>query len=480
LSEHFAEIGIEEALNLGASYVDIRFFITEDEQISVKDGKSERAEFSFGKGFGLRVVTDGGWGFSGSNSLDADEIRSAAGLAVKIAKASAQLKRRDVELCPCDTVEASYETKVKVDPFKVPEEDILDILLSSGSTIKTQSSRIKTSHGLFRAQRQRKYFASSEGSRIAQTIVWCGGGVYGVATRNGEVQRRSYPAFDGCFNTGGFEAFEAMDLNSNSERVGREAVELLNARGCPSETMTLLLGPEQMWLQIHESCGHPTELDRALGTEVDSAGASFLTPDMLNDFKYGSKEVNLVIDSTVEGGLGTFGFDDEGVPAKRAHLVKEGLFVGYQTSRDTAPRIGSDESTGSVRSMHGIDLPIIRMTNINLQPGNWRRDELIDDTKKGILIDTIRSWSIDDLRLNFQFGCEMGAMIEKGETREMVRNPTYTGITYEFWKGCDASSRDDWRMLGTPGCGKGRPGQSMYVGHGCGTTRFRNVRVGIL
>jgi len=480
LYEDLTEICLNESSNLGASYMDIRFFTTEDEQISVKDDKPERVEFSFRKGLGIRVLVNSVWGFAGTNSFGVDEVKETAGLAVKIAKASALLKRDNVELCPCDVVEASYETTVKIDPFTIPEADIMDILLSSGSTIRAQSRYIKTSHGLFRAQRQKKYFASSEGSRIHQTIVWCGGGVYGVASRNGEIQRRSYPAFDGCFNTGGFEVFEALDLNANSERVGKEAGELLDAQRCPNEITTLVLGPEQMWLQIHESCGHPTELDRALGAEVDSAGMSFLTPDMLNSFMYGSKEVNLVIDSMTEGGLGTAGFDDEGVAAKRTFLVKEGLFVGYQSSRDTASKIGSLESTGSVRSMYGTDLPIIRMTNINLLPGDWRRDELIEDTKEGILIDTIRSWSIDDLRLNFQFGCEMGAMIQNGETREMVKNPTYTGITYEFWRGCDASSKDDWRMLGTPGCGKGRPGQSMYVGHGSGTTRFRNVRVGVL
>jgi TldD protein len=199
---------------------------------------------------------------------------------------------------------------------------------------------------------------------------------------------------------------------------------------------------------------------------------------MLNNFAYGSKEVNLILDSTIEGGLGTFGYDDEGVAAKKQYLVREGEFVGYQTSRDTAQEIGGNESTGSMRSMYGDDLPIIRMTNINLLPGDWSKDEILSDTKKGILVDTIKAWSIDDKRLNFQFGCEVGKSIENGEIKRLVKNPTYTGITPEFWNGCDASAYDDWRMMGTPGCGKGRPGQSMYVGHGSGTTRFRDVRVG--
>ena len=479
LSEELAEICLEQAGKLGSSYADIRFFNTEDEQISVKDGNSERAEYSYFADFGVRVIMDGAWGFAGSRHIDPAEVKQETVEAVKMAEASASIKRGEVELCECEAVEAEYTTRFRVDPFEVPAEDIIDALIAADSNVRAQSKYIKTSYALFRAQRQRKYFASSEGSRINQTIVWCGGSVYGVASRNGEVQRRSYPAFDGSYNTGGYEVFEAFNLVENSERIGREAAELLDAKPCPSGVTDLILGPEQTWLQIHESCGHPTELDRALGSEIDLAGASFLKPEMLRRFRYGSEAVNLVSDSTVEGGLGTFGFDDEGVPAKRAPLVEEGVFVGYQTSRETARRMGFEESTSSMRCTHGFNPPIIRMTNINLLPGDWKRDEIIEDTGDGVLMDTIRSWSIDENRLNFQFGTELGILVEGGELKEMVKNPSYTGITYEFWRGCDATAEDDWRMMGTAGCGKGRPGQSMYVGHGCGTTRFRNVRVGI-
>jgi TldD protein len=479
-NEDLAEMSIEEATKQGATYADVRFFKTEEEQMTVKDRNPERVEFGYGTDFGLRVIMNGAWGFAGSNHVSSRDVRDAVSRAVKIAKASALTKKDDVKLCDVQSLEANYKTEILEDPLKVPTEDILDILIETNKTMKEQGTAIKMTYSLFRGMKQEKYFANSEGSRISQTIVWSGGGMYCVASRNSEVQKRSYPAFDGCFNTGGFEVFMEMDMINNARRVGKEALSLLDAVPCPKGEKTLLLGPEQVWLQIHESCGHPTELDRALGSEVDSAGTSFLRTDMLNKFRYGSDEVNLVADSTTKRGLGTFGYDDEGVPSKKIYLIKEGMFVGYQSSRETAQKIGLEECSSSMRCMHGNDLPIVRMSNINLLPGDWTRDEIIDDTKDGVLMDTTRSWSIDQERLNFQFGTEIGYIVRKGELSEMIKNPTYTGITYEFWRNCDASGKDDWKIFGTPGCGKGNPSQSMYVGHGCGTSRFSKIRVGIV
>jgi len=255
---------------------------------------------------------------------------------------------------------------------------------------------------------------------------------------------------------------------------------LFDAEKCPSGEMDLILTGDQLALQIHESCGHPTELDRVLGTEADYAGTSFLTPEKIGNFMYGSEKVTLVADATVPHGLGSFGYDDEGTRAKKAYLVKEGLFVGYQSSRETAVELNLGESSGGMRADSPLALPLIRMTNINLLPGDWKAEDVIEDTKDGVLLMTNRSWSIDDRRVNFQFGTEIGWRIKNGSKENMVKNPTYMGVTPQFWGSCDAISKDDWIMHGVPNCGKGVPSQVMYVGHGCGTARFRKVRVGLM
>jgi TldD protein len=244
--------------------------------------------------------------------------------------------------------------------------------------------------------------------------------------------------------------------------------------------MTLVIDSSQMALQVHESCGHPIELDRVLGMEASFAGTSFLTVDKLDRLQYGSEQVNIDADATAPGGLGTFGYDDEGVPAQNVPIVEAGRFVGYLTSRETAPIIGR-RSTGASRAAGWNVIPLIRMTNINLRPGAaGTLDDLIADTSDGLFVSTNRSWSIDDRRLNFQFGTQVGWRIRKGRLAEMVKNPTYTGITPQFWGSCDAiCDAGEWRLWGVPNCGKGEPMQTHRVGHGSAPARFRKVRVGV-
>ena len=231
---------------------------------------------------------------------------------------------------------------------------------------------------------------------------------------------------------------------------------------------------------MHESCGHPVELDRVLGTEASFAGTSFLTLEKLGRFHYGSEQVNLVADATVPGALGSFAYDDEGVPGQRTEIVREGLFCGYLSSRETAAQIEGD-SSGAMRADGWNRLPLIRMTNINLEPGDWTLDELIADTKRGLFLGTNTSWSIDDQRLNFQFGTEVAYRIEDGELGELMRNATYTGVTPQFWGSCDAvCDADHWQVWGVPNCGKGEPMQTARVGHGVAPARFRDVRVGVM
>jgi TldD protein len=308
-----------------------------------------------------------------------------------------------------------------------------------------------------------------------------GAGIEATAVDESEVQARSYPnSWGGQFVTGGFEAVRALQLPDHGQEIAEQAVALLKAPQCPSGEMTLVLDATQVALQLHESCGHPTELDRVLGTEASYAGTSFLTTDKLGHFRYGSELVNIDADATAPGGLGTFGYDDEGVPAQRAPLVESGVLTGYLTSRETAPTIGR-QSMGSARAWSWNLIPLIRMTNINLRPRDaGSLEDLIADTRDGIFMATNKSWSIDDRRLNFQFGDQIGWLIRDGRLTQMVRNPTYTGITPQFWGSCDAiGSQSAYTIWGIPNCGKGEPGQVGHVGHGAAPARFRNVKVGV-
>jgi len=473
--------GLEEAAKAGASYADVRVGDIVEENLTVKNGVLQEVRLIQAHGVGVRVITKGSWGFAGSVETTKKEVANVAQKAVAIARASAKVKRKAVLLKEAKAEKGKYSTPMKRDPFRIPLAEKARVLTEAERLLPQQSSLIKTSYAYFRALREKKLFISTEGAEIRQQITWCGGGISATALKNGEAQTRSYPSsFRGNFSTGGYEYFQYLKLAEHAEQTGKEAAQLVNAEKCPSKTTNVILTGNQLQLQVHESCGHPTELDRALGMEADYAGTSFLTPDKLGKFRYGSDLVNIVADATSPGGLGTFGYDDEGTRAKKVNLIKDGIFVGYQSSRETAEGLKLKESSGGMRSDSPLAIPLIRMTNVNLLPGKWKREEIIEGTQDGILMETNKSWSIDDRRLNFQFGTEIGWIIKHGSLEKMVKNPTYTGITPKFWGSCNAVSRDDWSMWGTPNCGKGVPGQVMYVGHGCGTARFEKTRVGLI
>ena len=267
---------------------------------------------------------------------------------------------------------------------------------------------------------------------------------------------------------------------AEAPRVAAEAIELLTAPACPSGKRDLILNGDQLALQIHESAGHPTELDRALGHELNFAGFSFMTPDQRGTLRYGSPLVNIVADSVTPGAVGTFGFDDEGVPAQRWHLVKDGIFTGYLDSRETAAALGLPAGHGCMRASGWNRVPIVRMVNVSLAPGDSSLEEIIADTEDGVLMESNRSWSIDHLRLNFQFGTEVGWEIRGGKRGRLLKNCTYQGRTPEFWGACDRiAGPDEWKMWGVLNCGKGQPGQVMETGHGCAPARFRGVNIGV-
>jgi len=471
---------LERALNtaqlLGAGYVDARLVATDEESIRTRNGAVRAVQRSQTTGLGVRVLVDGAWGFAGTSSADLKGAESAARSAVEIAKASASLKHRAVDLGTPVVHRATYVTPHQKDPLSVSLEDKVALLLAADAAMEMPKVAVRQASLV--SLRRKQVFASSEGSYIEQEIVEAGGGLEALAVDQGEVQQRSYPNSYGRNQaTAGYEFVESMDLVGQAPRVAEEAVMLLTAPLCPEEETTVILGPTQLALQVHESCGHPTELDRALGSEAAYAGTSFLMPDMLGDFRYGSDIVNLVADATVPGGLGTFGYDDEGVPAQCSYLVRDGVFVGYLMSRETAATLGM-ASNGAMRASGWDRIPLVRMTNINLEPGDWAFDDLLADSDGALYLEMNKSWSIDDKRLNFQFGTEVAYRVEGGRLGTLYRNAVYTGITPRFWGDCDAiCNRDHWAMWGTANCGKGQPGQVAHVGHGVAPARFRRVQV---
>ncbi len=471
-----AERALDIAQVRGASYADIRLEERRVESVSVKNGAVETLVKEDEQGFGVRALVDGAWGFASASVISGEEIDRIAAMAVAIARASALAKRESVELGPPLVSRGSYRTPVETDPFAITLEDKIKLLLDADAAMRA-AAPIAVAEGSLEWSRVRKTFASTEGSFVEQELVETGGGIVATAVADGDVEQRSWPnSFGRHQGTGGWEIVVGMDLVGNAPRMAEEAVALLTAPHCPSETTTVIIDPTQMALQVHESCGHAVELDRVLGMEAAYAGTSFLTPDK-RGMRYGSEHVTIVADATAPLGLGTYGWDDEGVPASRTPLVTRGEFVGYLSNRETAARFGLP-SNGTARAESWRHLPIIRMTNINLLPGEWKLEDLIAATDRGLYLVTNRSWSIDDRRLNFQFGTEIAWEIVNGKLGRMLKRPTYAGITPEFWGACDAVCRE-WAMWGTTNCGKGQPPQTMHVGHGTAAARFRNVRVGI-
>jgi TldD protein len=474
---------LKEAMDLlkkkGVDYADARRVRTTMELLVMKNGELEAGSVTESEGFGIRVLDGGAWGFSSSSDTSPGNVRRVAEQALAIAKASARVGDSRVVLDGQEPVVDVYRNQVEEDPFEVPLSEKLNILARSCEGM-SKVEEVKFATASMMSWRNDKTFVSTEGSDIEQTIIETGGGIAATALEGGERQTRSYPAsFRGDYGTVGFEFTRSLDLPGHAEKTAREAAELLKADECPSRNTTLIIGGTQLALQVHESCGHPIELDRVFGTEASYAGTSFLGVDKLGEFRYGSDIVNIVADATCAGGLGSFGYDDEGVPASRTDIVREGIFSGYLMSRETAPRIGL-RSNGTMRADGWNRIPLVRMTNINLLPGTGTLEEIIADTEDGIFVDSNKSWSIDQQRLNFQFGCEIAWEIKNGKFTRMLKNPVYTGITPEFWGSCDAvAGESEWHIWGIPSCGKGEPGQTAHVGHGTAPSRFRNVEVGV-
>ncbi len=481
--QYAAHWALNVATTRGATYADTRIVAHRSRALTTKNGKVGSASDTESVGMSVRVIADGAWGFAASDNLSRAAVEATAAQAVEIARASARVKQRDVVLAPEKPVSAEWTTPYKIDPLAMSVAQNIDLLLKVDSELRSVAG-ITLAETNLNFNREEQWFVSSEGADVHQTKYSTGAGYCAYAFAGNEIQKRSYPnSYGGQWQNKGYELIEELKLVENARRIAEEAVALHHADQCPEGTFDIILDSSQLGLQIHESIGHPIELDRVLGMEANFAGTSFLTLDKLRKLQYGSALVNVVADARQEHGpgLGTFAFDDEGVPAQCTPIITNGLFTGYLSSRETAHTIGENRSGGTLRAEGWNHLPMIRMTNISLLPGQkpLSLEQLVASTDHGILMQTNRSWSIDDKRYNFQFGCEIGWEIRNGKRVRMVKNPSYSGITTEFWNSLDAiCSRDDWTLWGTPNCGKGQPQQVMGTGHGAAPSRFLKVKVG--
>jgi TldD protein len=471
---------VMDAAAARCEYADARHVRSRSESISTRNGLVDELERSDSEGVGVRARQGGAWGFSATRDLSRSGLEAAVERALAIAEAQPRA-RAATGLTPEPPAQGHHQSACTIDPFAVSEEDKLATLLAADERMR-DDERVTVTTAHFMAFAHDQTFASTEGGLVEQSVVDCGGGIAAVATSESETQTRSYPAsFRGDVARSGYEHFAALGLAEHAPRVGEEAVALLTAPPCPPGRTTLILDGQQLALQLHESVGHAIELDRVLGYEASYAGTSFLSPEDLGHRRYGSPLMQVTADSTLPRGLGTFGWDDEGVAARRVEIVRDGVLRGLLSSRESAAEIGLERSGGCMRASGFDRQPVVRMTNVNLEPGDaGSLDDLVAATDRGILMETNRSWSIDSRRLGFQFATEVAWDIEGGERRRLLRNPSYGGRTPEFWATLDAvCSPEAWRLWGVINCGKGEPGQSMRVSHGTAPARFRDVQVGI-
>jgi len=471
----------------GADYAEARFVDRISERLATRNGAVDAVDTDASQGVGVRVHAGGAWGFAATNDLTAEGLRRALGRALAIAEA--QPRPGSGRRAWAQTLVALGKTPPRgewsspcdQDPFAVSLDDKLALLLAADAAMSADPRLVRRDAELL-AIRTRKAFASTEGAALTQTLVECGSGLMALAVDGDEAQSRSYPsAHGGASAAAGWERVLALDLAGAAPRVAQEAVELLSAPLCPEGHRTLVIGDEQLALQVHESIGHALELDRILGGEASYAGTSWVSVEDLGSLRYGSEHCTITADATLPGALGSFGWDDEGAPGQRTTLIEDGILRAALSDRTSAAATGLPTSGGCARADGFARQPIVRMTNVSLEPGEaGTLAELLADTGEGLYVETNRSWSIDDRRLHFQFGTEVAYEIVGGELGQLFRNASYAGTTPEFWGSLDAvCSASEWRVHGLRNCGKGEPGQIMAVSHGTAPARFRGVQVGV-
>jgi TldD protein len=464
-------------------YAEARWVARTIERLHVSGGAIERVDCDTDEGVGIRVAAPGrGFAFAATDDVTKAGLERALAHAVGLAEALPDSSARPLPE-PIPAARGDWRSAYEIDPFGWPLEERLALLLEAEGALRIDP-RIVRSEAQSLAIATRLAFASSDGAALTQQRMECGAGITAHAAADGELQTRSYPGgHGGSTALAGFEHVVGLDLAANAPRVAEEALMLLAAPPCPTGRTTLVVGSEQLALQVHESIGHALELDRMLLDEASYAGASWVSAADIGTLRYGSEQLRVSADATLAGGLGSFGWDDEGVAGGRTMLIDEGVLRATLSDRQSAAQIGVP-SSGAARADGFARQPIVRMTNVSIEPaedGPATLEELIADVDRGVYMETNRSWSIDDRRLHFQFGTEVGREIRDGRLGRLVRNPTYAGVTPRFWGSLEAiCGRPAWRLHGLLNCGKGEPGQVAHVSHGSAPARFRDVEVGVL
>ena len=467
---------IEYLKKQGARFADAREHLFEERSLRFEDRRVSNLSEEHTNGVGVRVLFENGWGYASTPTLAAEGIRKAADEALAMAKTASAQSTRKIEFCEEPRHIATFETKIEEDPFKVSVGEIASTIIAANDEILKGQDIIKAeAYATFR--RMKKRYANTEGSAIQTTIYSTISSIEAIARANDEVKSR---AFSPPPMNAGYEYFRNTDYRKEATRIAAEAREHCFAKSCEDGETTLILDPEHLALTMHESVGHPTELDRVLGYEESCAGRSFATLDKYQTFRYGSDIVNFVADNTLDRGLATYGYDDEGVECQKWHIVKDGIFVGYGVNREVAGMIGLKRANGTTRATRYCDVPIVRIPNLYLAPGKkpLSKEALIADTERGIYIEGMGSFSIDQMRLNMQFGGDAFWEIKDGKIVGMLKNVTYNAISYEFWRKCDAICDErEFKRHGFLTCGKGDPMQLAQMSHGASPARFRNIMV---
>jgi TldD protein len=473
-----ADAALASAKAAGASYADVRINRYRNQFIFTRDRRVQNIVNTEDYGFGVRVIVDGTWGFSSSSNVTKDEIARVAKQAVAIAKANRRLNEEPVRLAPVEAYDAEWNTPVTKNPFDMPLQPKLDLLLQ----IHEEALKVKGASFVSASMQfvnEQKYFASTEGSHIQQSLIrsYPSFSVTAVDRGTGKFySRASLTAPTGM----GYEYIEGYPLLEEARVAAEEAVAMHKAKPAPAGQKTLILHPTNLWLTIHESVGHSTELDRALGYEANLAGTSFLTTDKLGKFEFGSKIVNLVADKTQDRAIATCGYDDDGVKTSRWHLIKDGVFVDYQTTRDQAHLIGQKASHGCSYADSWGSIPFQRMPNVSLEPGekDLTENDIISATDDGVYVKGDASYSIDQQRYNFQFSGQTFWEVKNGKITTQLRDLAYQSNTPEFWKSCDmVGGKSTYALGGAFSDGKGQPMQTNSVSHGAPITRFARVNI---